>query len=662
MTSKFIASGQNNPCPACGRTKDKDCRSKESGNLVLCHTLQDQLSQANPGYKFIRKSDEGAGYGVWIWEGEKPLKPAKPKRKIETPIFYPNRDGTPFIKVTRIDKANSEKDFFQHHWDGSQFISGMAEDRADVPIYQYEKVRQAIADGKPIYWCEGEKAADALWSIGLAATTSIGGSKAYRNYGTHYRTDLDGATVILCPDRDEEGLSYIKEVAKDFPSAKYCKVFPKSPLWGHIPKNGGLDIADWIGEGATAEEIQKAICDRLFEEPETEATPAYNAFLAKVDEIYQTYQGNEREFYLEELARANRRTVAATKAYYRGWQNQGIDRLPVTEGLDFLAEPVPTESWLIANLLPLGSTILLTASPGAGKTTLAYSLAHAVISGEDFSGRPVQQGKVLILQGDDSRTRTHRLLSSLGFGDLPKDSWYLYRGFDFTQMDHLDDFVAKHGITLVLCDSYSKLNAFSPYEEKDEGYADPISELSKIADKRNCSFLMIHHLNKAGQTRGHTAIEANCDEVWLLKKEENKPIRTFIHGKSRADTKGTYLLEYDEDSRQVSLADINTEPASTGDRIRVWLGRNPNIWYEAIEVANEPMVGQSSVKAVFKALLRLAEKGYISQEKRTRQGQTGDREYSVFCLKRRESVAAVLAQADAYEDLAREDSSESYGF
>ena len=108
---------------------------------------------------------------------------------------------------------------------------------------------------------EGEGCADALWNIGIAATTTLGGSKKYRNYGD-YSEDLKDACLVLCPDCDSVGIAHMEEIAQDFPAAQWCYPFPDSPRWQNLPKHGELDINDWIAEGATAEQIRAAVGER----------------------------------------------------------------------------------------------------------------------------------------------------------------------------------------------------------------------------------------------------------------------------------------------------------------------------------------------------------------------------------------------------------------
>lgn len=187
-------------------------------------------------------------------------KPVRPAGK--SVFLYDDREGNHCVKVTRIDDGKGHKDFPQSAWDGKKWQSNLdGLDRSKIPCYRYQEVRAAIAQGNPIFICEGEGVADALWELGIAATTFIGGSGNYRKYGS-YKQDLSGAKLVLCPDRDEPGLAYMEEVLEDFPNAQWCYAPPSEFFWSHLPKNRGLDIKDWIAGGATAVQILEAVGER----------------------------------------------------------------------------------------------------------------------------------------------------------------------------------------------------------------------------------------------------------------------------------------------------------------------------------------------------------------------------------------------------------------
>lgn len=258
MPANFVPSSKRHPCPICGRTKDGDCRSSEADNLVLCHSHTTAEEPIN-GYRFLHASKDGL-WGVWIWGEDKGRKMPR-KRPSRERYTYTDRQGNNLIQVVRVT-SEGRKDFYQHRWDGAGWVKGLNEySKANVPIYRFAEVQQAIAQNKTIFMVEGEAKCDALWNLGIPATTTLGGSKKYRAYGRYFE-DLQGANLVLCPDRDKTGLEHMEDVARDFPKAKWCYVFPASPLWKHLPANGGLDVEDWIADGATVAEILEAVGDK----------------------------------------------------------------------------------------------------------------------------------------------------------------------------------------------------------------------------------------------------------------------------------------------------------------------------------------------------------------------------------------------------------------
>ena len=186
---------------------------------------------------------------------KKEARPRQTRKRI-----YCDRSGNFLVQVVRTDDGNGGKKVFQKHWNGSQWVKGTkGVDRANIPIYERSKVREAIADGKPIFIVEGEPCADALWELGLAATTNIGGALKWHDSDTE---DLEEAkTVVLCPDRDRPGVEHMERVeaaiANRFPDIKILWYYPPFQSgWNWIPKDKGLDVADYIADyGATADDI-----------------------------------------------------------------------------------------------------------------------------------------------------------------------------------------------------------------------------------------------------------------------------------------------------------------------------------------------------------------------------------------------------------------------
>uniref|UniRef100_UPI00095D0D27 DUF3987 domain-containing protein n=1 Tax=Scytonema sp. HK-05 TaxID=1137095 RepID=UPI00095D0D27 len=173
------------------------------------------------------------------------------------------------------------------------------------------------------FFVEGEGIADQLWALGLAATTTIGGSGKYRSYGS-YKADLEGADLVLCPDRDEVGLKYMQDVATDFPAAKWLLAPPSDFIWEHLPKSGGADVGDWIAEGATVADILARI----------EASPSVAAPVASKIETSKTLiqeldtlidkglSRSETRNQLNDLAKFFDRPVTEVEKLYRDRQEE----------------------------------------------------------------------------------------------------------------------------------------------------------------------------------------------------------------------------------------------------------------------------------------------------------------------------------------------------
>ncbi|WNC30626.1 VapE domain-containing protein [Thermosynechococcus sp. PKX82] len=258
MHRKFIPSSKTNPCPVCGRTKDGDCRVTVDKQLVLCHTYSDSLrlwEEVN-GWKFIGSSYNPL-WGKFIRVKEDWQKPCRPAGKRYWD--YHDSQNQKIVRVHRQDFGDSRP---KRIWQES-LIKGKspAETLTFALPYRYTECISAQSRGCPVFWVEGEACADSLWDIGIAATTTIGGSGQYRSH--QYRNLFDDKALVICPDWDETGFKYAEAVAQDYPEARWLYLDVAFARGLSIPKNGGLDIADWIGilaeRGLPKDEIKQLI-------------------------------------------------------------------------------------------------------------------------------------------------------------------------------------------------------------------------------------------------------------------------------------------------------------------------------------------------------------------------------------------------------------------
>lgn len=115
-------------------------------------------------------------------------------------------------------------------------------------LYHLPQITKAIEQGETVYIVEGEKDAEALNAMGLAATCNPMGAKKWR---PEYSETLRKAHVVILPDYDTPGQQHATIIAQALigiaASVKIVKDL-------HTNESGS-DIADWLRAGGTKEEF-----------------------------------------------------------------------------------------------------------------------------------------------------------------------------------------------------------------------------------------------------------------------------------------------------------------------------------------------------------------------------------------------------------------------
>lgn len=120
-----------------------------------------------------------------------------PKSQLTT-YTYKDYDLNTILTITKVAHSNGKKDFYPEFPDGSKTIP---EDYVR-PLYNLPNINNADT----VIIVEGEKCADYLNSLGLVATTNIGGASAPPG-----KTDwkpLEGKVCVLWPDNDDAGVKH----------------------------------------------------------------------------------------------------------------------------------------------------------------------------------------------------------------------------------------------------------------------------------------------------------------------------------------------------------------------------------------------------------------------------------------------------------------------
>jgi hypothetical protein len=291
-----------------------------------------------------------------------------------------------------------------------------------------------------------------------------------------------------------------------------------------------------------------------------------------------------------------------------------------------LLEKDLTLEYLIPDLMPSPGVVMIHGAGGDGKSMTAWTLAKHVARGLPFSIRgdmvPVKQGKVLILNGDQSEVQVKQQMQDLDLNG--NDPIRVVMGWDLNWYLRFVKMIQKHQPALVIIDSITGCSRGSAFDENRKEFAGPIYWLANNNGRLfpACTILLIHHSNKSGGFRGTTAIRDAVDEVWSLRKPSEKEVeeigfstRVIRIEKSRTGRGGAKLLLKMLEDLTFELKDYvemtaeSATPASIVDRVLTRLRVSPTGRTQG-ELHSDPQCG-GSVVAIRKALQRLMARGLV---------------------------------------------------
>ncbi len=307
-----------------------------------------------------------------------PLALIKPiTRQLEQEWHYTDEEGvTLFIKQRYKTQDAKGKDYRLIKVDEAGRRHATLADARIVP-YKLPDLLDAIGKGRFVYLTEGEKAADAIISLGSVATTSHAGSGTWPDAITEY---FAGANVVILPDNDAPGWKYAKKAAaKMLPVAKSVRVIDlggeqlgdDAYEWIHLQGKTRTDLADLVkAQAPITSEAEVLQPERLRDKPaEAQPAPAPTQESAAVAQEQQDKQPPKRTLTLE------------------SWD-------------DIKDEPV---EWLIEKVLPKRGFAALYGPPGSFKSFIALDIAAAIARGAQWMGQdslPSQNGAVVYIAGE----------------------------------------------------------------------------------------------------------------------------------------------------------------------------------------------------------------------------------------------------------------------
>jgi len=411
------------------------------------------------------------------------LSSIKPLPYIQTPTFqqewhYTDEDGVSLFVKQRFKTNDSKgKTYKTLRVMPDNTRVGKLGDCRIVP-YKLPDLLQATAAGRVVYVTEGEKAADALGSLGVVATTSHTGSGSWNPELNQYFT---GANVVIVPDNDVSGWSYATKVVEALlPVAKSVRVLdlrleqPKEDAFEYVTKYGGdrQELASMAKACTPITQIyQVQPPDRLTVQPEVEASQDANA--------------QKSRFLVE------------------SWDS-------------IKDEPV---EWLIEDIIPKKAFVALYAPPASYKSFIALDMAEAIATGRDWMGRSVKQsGVVLYIAGEGHGGLGARIKACKIKNDSPDGApLYVIRAQinlrssqeDFDNLiSAINDLLETVGekLQMIVLDTLMRMSGGGFNENSSEDMGGFITQAGKLQAFYDCALLVIHHSGKdvTKGLRGHS--------------------------------------------------------------------------------------------------------------------------------------------------------------
>jgi hypothetical protein len=480
----------------------------------------------------------------------------KPPRDAGNYTFvYKNNHGKEVVIVHRDDTSGSKKiwqDFPTIDKSENGHKTKLKEIKANVLPYRYEEaVAKSEETGLPIFIVEGELTCESVWALDLPCITFLGGSKQYRTNGD-YTSLFRNRKLVLCPDRDEQGVAFMAEIASDNPGASWLYADPRSWEWDNLPPGNGYDLGDYIEEGATKDDLLSSIVSKSRHQGQ-DGKPAYEEIISTIENFAGLYANDSRIAY-ETSNWLEQRGVKMSQQNVDKIIAEAKDRIYGREELESIdalsiANADKAREWLIAGIIPLGSVTLLAAGGGTGKSTVAYNWALHIGLGTKWSGRRCMKGKTLVCQSDEPLIDTSEKLSVIGYQDTPLEPgtiefWETWR---FAHMKQLEDYVRKERPLFIVIDSLTACLAGMDVDMVKSNAGDVIYGLRDLANTYRCSILILHHLNKNGGLRDSTSFVDNVSEVVKLTRSESYDPNEFTLEwmKSRSGLTGKHVLKRD---------------------------------------------------------------------------------------------------------------------
>lgn len=170
-----------------------------------------------------------------------------PRGRIVATYDYADERGELLYQVVRFEP----KDFRHRRPDGRGGWTWNLNGARRV-LYRLSE----LAEARTVHVVEGERDADALAALGLAATTNAGGAGKWSDDYTGTLVALGIEMVVILPDHDDAGDRHARDVARSCLAAGLAVKVLRLP---GLPPKG--DVSDYLAAGHSREELEALVSE-----------------------------------------------------------------------------------------------------------------------------------------------------------------------------------------------------------------------------------------------------------------------------------------------------------------------------------------------------------------------------------------------------------------
>jgi hypothetical protein len=482
-----------------------------------------------------------------------PLANIKPLPKVEFQQEWQYQDEdrvTVFVKHRlRIGEIGKTYRLYKVDSDGKRYPT--LGDARIVP-YKLPELLDAKTAGRIIYLAEGEKAVDALMSLGVVATTAHSGAGHWPEAITEY---FAGANVVILPDNDLSGWSYARKAAEAIlPIAKALKVVDLGL------QDQGDDAFEFIEAGGGRAELAALVkaAPKITSVDDVTIPERLQAIQpnAPIDVSTPQVEDIAKEFAPDPPKQADKPKPAKT--------------IKIESWDEIQDEPV---EWLIEGVIPVGSFTALYGPPGSFKSFIALDIAEAIATGRTWMGKPVDKpGAVLYLAGEGFGGIGARIKACKIHHQTEDGAPIYIVRHQLNLRSSAEDFnalmmavvtlVEQTGMEFSLAIVDTLARAFGGgNENSSEDMGAFITAMGKVQEFLNCALMVLHHSGKdaAKGLRGHSSLLGAVDtELELLRFDDQmKGVLTISKQKDGADNErfGFEMVEVEIRPAGLGLSD-----------------------------------------------------------------------------------------------------------